>query len=565
MPTYDGFICPRIDRTDSINHCAAVLSAFEVDYWPIHESLADEPIVQSGYVDNTPVTHAGTILQGDVVHSFRDDYYYRIHLLPTDLDMGNASADQLFTVEVWNAYFTGQLLDDIIETDTDGLELTEPAAFPTTFAPLESRLYQLRFLGDNTPQVDATYDFSFPAETPRLSVTGSQVRAWAFRPNWIEPVIERLEWKTDVLEHYDGTEQRIGGRSGPRRIFEFRVTARMEDRERLAALIWGWQANPFALPMWQEPRALTASALVGDTVVFLDTTEREFHDGGLAVILADSGTSELVEIDTLLADDRMTLADELKNNWPAGTAIYPARIALLTDAQAVHAHNSVVEDGRFQFQVLDPGTVTPDSGPISYRNYPVLVLGQNWREGSDVEFTRKLATLDSGFTAPYRDDESGRPARVQTYRWTFRGRSAIDDYLAWLYDRDGRRVPIWADTGERDLTLTTPIGGSDLSIRVVNIGYTRNIYQQIGRRDIVIRLKDGTRFFRHITGSIELSATEEQLSIGSDLGQAVALEDVTMISWLEFVRLDGDAVEIAWHTPEVIESVFGLRGLADDV
>ena len=40
-------------------------------------------------------------------------------------------------------------------------------------------------------------------------------------PNWIRPVVERLEWLTDVIEGYDATEERTPLRTLPRRSLEY--------------------------------------------------------------------------------------------------------------------------------------------------------------------------------------------------------------------------------------------------------------------------------------------------------------------------------------------------------
>ena len=153
---------------------------------------------------------------------------------------------------------------------------------------------------------------------------------------------------------------------------------------------------------------------------------------------------------------------------------------------------------------------------------------------------------------------------MQSYQWTLHSRPFIATLQSFFYTLEGRRRPIWMCTDESDLVLTDPIGGADLTIKIEHIGYTTHLVYDIGRRDICIRLHDGTRFYRRITGSAELSATQEQLSIDAELGQAIALADVRMISWVELSRQEADSAEIAWRSSELVESLFTMRGLNHD-
>ena len=93
--------------------------------------------------DEAPVDVASRAAAGVRQGSFFDDWYNRIHLAPTALDVGNLVSAQTHQIEVWNAYRTPQQLAAITAQGNDGLTLTGPAAPPTTYAPLEARIYTL--------------------------------------------------------------------------------------------------------------------------------------------------------------------------------------------------------------------------------------------------------------------------------------------------------------------------------------------------------------------------------------------------------------------------------------
>ena len=97
-----------------------------------------------------------------------------------------------------------------------------------------------------------------------------------------------------------------------------------------------------------------------------------------------------------------------------------------------------------------------------------------------------------------------------------------------------------------------------------NLSGQRNA-EDIGRRDIEIRLKDGTIFRRRIDSSSPLDTQSERIGITTALGQQVEPEDVEQIQYLMFMRLNSDNIEILWETPTIARATFSGRVLTDDV
>lgn len=568
MTTISGFVQPvDASAVTSDNHLAAVIDEISPWSWPpVVGWNNDIPANNGAETNNLPISEQGTLESGGVVEgSFFFDWYNTIHIVPWLIELGNLLSEQQSDVEVWNAYLTGQLLSAVTPTDTDGLNLTQPEAAPTTFQALESRIYQLSVSTVGPSSIDASYLFDFPADDPVLLVTGTRVIVWPFRPNWKQPVTERLEWLTDVLEADDGTEQCIQLRSAPRRFFEYLLTASQADKRRLETLLWDWHARVFALPVWTDPGRLSAPVSAGDTVLSIPTDNLDYHDGGLAVLISDTATYEALEIQTV-ASGSITLVRPLLNNWPAGTRIFPARTARLADSQELDLYTATLENALVKFTLQDNTAVAAaEFNASQYRGLPVLETRPNWREDISKAYRRKLQVFDNTTGVQSVDDLSGRPVTVQDYLWTRKGKDDIQALRKWLHARAGKLTPIWVSTYQADLVLTDDVQATDTHIKVQNTGYSKFIKQAIGRRDVCIRLTDGSRFYRRITASIEVDDQVEQLSIDSQLGQLVKTGDIRMISWLQLCRVESDAVELQWHTPEAAECRHYFRGKNDDV
>lgn len=551
----------------SSNRIAEVLDELGEMVWPPVPSRPSSGGLSSlSYLeeDKLLVEQSENSFSGAVVaNTLFQDVYETIHMLPSEIDLGNMLSSQERTVEVWNAYLTSQLLSSITTVGDDGLTLTEPQAAPTTFTPLESRVYTLNISTIGPSVINADYAFNFPNDAAKLNVTGRRVLAFPFPPNFSQALIEHLSWKTDVLSHYDGSEQRIKQRQVARMGYEYRLTALGINAQRLKAILWGWQARVFAVPVWTDEGVLQSSVNVDDLVLNINTDDLDYHAGGFVVLLSDTYTLEVVEIESLTATT-ITLASGLGSAWSAGTKVYPARLArIASDLEFKNTLQGV--DGVVSFDVVDSTNAPAVDFSLTYRGLPVLDRVPNKADGVSTAFKRDMEILDNMTGVVTYDDRSDFANTLQDYHWIEKGRANITLLKQWLYARAGRLTPFWVSSWTNDIELARIVADSDLVIDITYIGYASHLSQGVGRRDIKIELNDGTVFYRRITGSVDNGDQTETLSIDAALGQTVSPVDISIISFMQLHRLDSDTIEIAWRQTDLAECSHLVRGLNYDI
>ncbi|WP_290906566.1 hypothetical protein, partial [Aquabacterium sp.] len=489
------------------------------------------------------------------------DWYDRIHLIPGVLALGNLVQAQQRTIEVWNAWFVPQRLVSVAGVGTDGLTLTEPVAAPTTFGGLESRLYTLSISLVGPPTIDAGYTFSFVGlapQAPVLRVTGARVIGFCFQPNWRTPLVERLVWLTDVIRRRNGSEQRVQLRSIPRREFEYLVTLTDTSAARLDAVVWGWQARVFAVPVWTDPTVLAAALPAGSTSVPVTTALRDYAAGALAALVQDDYDHEIVEV-LSVAGGSITLARPTTQDWPAGTHLYPARLARMGAQVRINRPTAAVIEASISLQVepLQPLAGITGPAPATYRGADAYLTAPNRVDALDDDITRALEIIDSQ-TGPWAvDDPEGRPDIVRSYAWLLADRAAISAHKAWLMARAGRLSASWVPTFSRDMELLEQAGGTSTVLIIRDIYYRNQYALADGRRDIAVRLPSGTWALRRIVAADQVVDGQERIQIDSALG--VTVDPGVWICLLGLHRLDGDRVELAWHSPEVVAATANLR------
>lgn len=554
-----GYLTPTVDFVKS----GQVALATDRNLPPWTAYMTSAPL-SGTRTDTQPVSETPEAKTGSDQPMFgMADWYNRIHFTERVTSLGTITSQQNITLTVWNAWLVQRTLNSVTGVGDDGITLTQPGTPPLQYLPLAEKNYTFAVSAEGPAVISASYTFDFDVVDMGYQIGGIRIIPWVWRPDWARGMSERLEWSTDVLTAYDGTEQRVKLQEYPRRTFEFAFMAEGSQRRRLEAALYGWGARSWALPVWPDGEALTVALAPDDMEVMCSTATRDYHVGGLVIVLADDGSHETAEVESVQAD-RVVLARPIISAWPVGTMVYPARIARLPDTQSISRFTGSVSYGPVRFECEDVSEWTPATG-TTYRGVPVMTDKPNWVDDIGLDFVRKLSALDFGSGKRAYADESGMPEIVQTHRWLLDGRTELANFRAWLYARAGKFAAVWVPTWADDLIVTAPVGASAVNIDVEHTHYVRHMAQAMHRRDIRIQLASGAVHYRRITASVDVNATTERLTIDSAIGTALQPGDIVQVSFMAICRLDSDGVEISYFTGDIADATHAVRAVRYDV
>lgn len=503
-------------------------------------------------------------LAGARVPSFGADFFERVHYSFVAADLGNVIGLQTLTLSVWNAFRRAETLNSITAAGDDGITLTGGPTLPFAFPALRETLYTITVDAEGPATVDASYTFDWQTTDATVSIVGTRITAWTYAPDWSRGLVERLEWRTDVLTAYSGREQRRALRLAPRGGWEFEFFAQGQARRYAEATAWGWGARAWALPVWPDGQALADALGAGAGEIPLDTVTRDYSAGGLAMILRDELRFEVVQVDAVEAS-RLVLRRPTIASWPAGAVVYPARRARLRDAVSLDRWDGDAAGARVAFELVEPVDRTASAGAATYRGMPVLERRPQWSGGFGLELRRKLAEIDNLIGVRAYEDESGLPVPMQRQRWAALSRADLEAMRRLLYALRGRAEAAWVPTWAADLVPVATIDASATAIDVEWTAYERQIALATGRRDIRIELTDGSVFYRRIGSVEQVSATVERLTIDTSLGRIITPAEVALVSYLMLARLESDAVEIAYWRGDVADLALVWRGFQHDI
>lgn len=544
-------------------------SAVHPDSWPeltpADSELSAAAIVPGGGAEIGSNDYTVYPLEaGSIGLLFGNDFYHRLHVLPRAIDFGNLVGIQQQVLHIWNAWLFDRRVEGIALANGDSLSVGGDVA-PFNIAPLESVVYTVNADSDGPAVVDAVLSIDLDrGELLAVQITGRRVIAWTWRAGWGNPVVERLEWRTDVIESYDGDEQRRALRLYPRRTIEFDILGQGGDRRRLESALWAWGSRTWCVPLWMDGTTLATPAQAGDTLIHCATTYREFQPGAFVMLCGDA--ADAVDIGEVVGatDSTVALLRPLIRSWPIGTRVYPARAGRLQVPPALDRFTGDALSCRVVVDLFDPQQWSAEVG-ATYRGLPVIELTPNWIRQPLASCERRTARFDGGVGLQYFDEEAAGASAEQTMMYSLPGRAMIDVWRRILHALKGRCSSVWVRTHASDMKIVaTTVAASPVFV-IESMGMARFLQAAVGRRDIRIEMADGTVLYRRITAFAELDAQSEQITVDAAPGIDVTPDGVRSVSFLTLARLNADAVELAWWTGDMVESSVTFKGVLNDV
>lgn len=491
---------------------------------------------------------------GEIQKFFVNDFYYRIHIEPVALDLGNILSVQTRDISVWNANFTSSQLNSVSIPNETGISFSQPVSAPYTLNALEELKYQVSVAVDGAPSFDVVATWTIDSKTYSVEVKGNRVIVWPFSPNWTNPLNENLEWRTGILTAFDGTEQRYQIRSKPRRKISYDVLIQSDNASQLRNLMLGWQNRQYALPNWMDKSRLTAIASIDSYGVPVDTTNRGFAVGKLGIIIKDTLNYEVFEIESI-TDSKITTVKPLQNTWGKRIPVYPINLAMLSSQSPVSLQTGRVATATLDWSlppVNDEPNIPNVAATDTVNGVEIVYRKPNWITPVQYETDFGYDILDANTGAIDQIQTVKWPQVIHRAQWLLKNKSDISDFKAFLGRLKGRFAPVLMPTWLFDFTLESATSKTSTSIKVKTTGFSQMGDPGGLQKAVLIRMKDKSMIVKNITGASESpDKTYEVISFDSSIGTDLTLTNVAMISLVYLFRMTSDGVTLNYQTDSV--------------
>lgn len=545
MTAYDGYLFPlpglyQQDLTGSLDDGIEPPGAVTL-------ATLDEVAVITGTVGARASTPRQSHALGGHIHPAWDGLLFgHILIIPDRLDLGNILSNQTRTLEIANLYTTEREWLSAI-TDVVGLTFNNLPAFGSPPSPyllpsFGSFLLQVGIAADGPASIDGTITLDFDVGPQDVPVTGQRVVLWPFQP--MPEIVETLQWRTDVLEAYDGTEQRMSLRTVPRQVLRMNFIKFDAIERRARGLLFDWLARVFALPLWFEARRTTAPASIGATTISVDTASGDFRVGGLVFIYASDEAYEALEVEAINASD-IEVASELTRAYPAGTLVMPATTCFAKTVPATPRLPGGGSAYAMEFTSIEGGDLSSTAGSSTYDGKVILDDGNLVDAGASDAWDRPVIVLDNDSGRVYQTSRTDRSRFRTRKQWDSPTLSETWRIRQLLHALAGSRVSFWLPSFRADLQLTDTIGPAGTTFRVEECGYSTFIQSRTPFADVRLVLVDGTAIVRRVTGAV-VDGAEEVLTVSAafDPLAPITVAQVERIELVNLCRIADDAAEI---------------------
>lgn len=495
------------------------------------------------------------VLQGKYSPGMSQELLDHIVVWPGNLDLGLILSARFFTIDVWSTYKYDQTMSNWSIVGLNNLTVSNPDNYPVRYSQWQARTYLVSVESAGSAQLNGSITFNFvgiPAGST-VSIYGSRLTLFSFEPNWRNPVVENLEWLTDVLSSYNEKEQRIRLRHDPRRSMKYLYTFETQNKVNyVEGLMWGWQARVFAVPIWTDWQPIGVDLPPGTTTIPVNTVRRDFQSDKMALLWKNNRDWEVVDVDTV-STGSITIKTATSKAFKAIDRIIPLRLGRVSNNIEFSRPNSQVAEATitFSFEIGDAvgSNRLGTSVWLQHQGLDVLTLSPNTVDDQDDTFYRAFDSVDSSIGSWFVNTHANAPTVSRPYSWLLRTRDEIANVLAFLEVRKGKLTPFYIPTWSVDLELVQEVSASDPNIVVKNIGYTRYISTHNNRSKLIFFKRDGSSpIIKNILGSSETSDAVETLTLDTSFGAIIRPADILGISFLTYVRMDTDLFELIWLT-----------------
>jgi hypothetical protein len=392
----------------------------------------------------------------------------------------------------------------------------------------------------------------------------AQRGVFAFRHDWSEALVERLEWQTSLVRLASGNESRQARRRVPRRLLTYRVgNGRQSD-----ALLADWLADHLGQrALWPLPQyAVHVTDAAERGAWALDVTDTDwsaFGSSSVALRLNNDGLQGWGEEEkwvlicaadgwqvaqlTDIESEALWLAEPLARTVAAGTAVMPLVSGIAVDPAALTQWVPGVVGGSATASIMPAETPDVDVADDPWLDEIPVWPDGNWRDDPTANVEGVITRQDFSAADPWvrRDD----PWPVTTYQRRYLAGSAeeIEIWRARLWRTQGRLEAFWLPDGLAPVLRVIADGDPDDGfIRVSGDDLSAFWHRPAA---CVITQPDGLQ-------QLALTATCHfdrggVLVLRSGLDEIVPLGSRVMR--LARCRLDHDAIDLYWHSTTLVE------------
>lgn len=485
-------------------------------------------------------------MMNTVSKNFGTFFFDNAFLTPAVIDAGVVNPSDTFGFELWHSFTTDKLLTGVNETGANGLVLDGITA--GVLPGFESLEYQV-FLSQSRGGIityEAAFDFGSGGVFHfRLSASMATIIAdgidWSTQPSMT------IQYLTEVIESFDGAEQRIALRDQPRVSLTYQYL--LDDSALTEFEIkYGNFGGQLLVPMWAHASELVQDVLAGDRTLYVDS-DNGYISSSDTLMIADGVNTEFVGVESV-ALGAVVLDVLAQKNFKVGARLVPVRAGHGADETSATIQIDSMANHQITFD-LDEATFAKPIPMDTFERYKgkhVIPFRPDRSNDITVQYQRLREHFDPTIGARSIYERTPGVVRIFSHGFRFFSEGDRQRFEDFAELQNGAQGEFWMQSAAVAMEIAEDIYDETFKLKIKPVGYSRLGNSKSFPPAITISLYNGTTLKRSLVsaskvGEFEVLTLDEPLS-------DIKVEDVESIKPLYLCRFDSDDFRYIFHTTQ---------------
>lgn len=561
MALIQGQLHPDITSLGDRTSVSGSVTDFGYPYKLAHDYL-DNNDFWFGAKTYHPQTTDPLVKTGQLSMDFFTDFYSRIYIIPSPLNLGDVISDDSGDVILWNANIYNETISAVttsgITSDTNFDSSLFTMTTPNNFVPLQWKTYTWNVERGGDDRIAIVIEIATTRGNFEMDIIGR--RGMFFSASPLVDFIHKYSFKTRVTESFNG-EQRSSLATIPQETFEYKSSVATLDRYNFQANLQDGARLTVSIPMWED-YLLQGDVAVNTTYINnfdADFLGRPFYVGGIAVLWQDEVTYNIVKIKEIAADGTR-LDFERPTEVPLTNAfLMPVRVGVLVDPAKIKT------DG-LNHHIVEVAISSIERQPDFARAVVVetfedkhVLISPNFQKANTEQFGVDYSTFEGiGGDRSVALDRGYRTFKSK-YVWKCFDYASLNELREFIFATKGKWKSFWLPRFGNDLFVANPALEDQTFIEFELSQYTTDSSNLIGQVFMIHR-KNGTREYYRIT-NVEPQESVLRVSISTPLPTSLSQSDIFHLCIMDLVRLGSDKITVKIKDIEEVSCSLSVVGV----
>ncbi|WP_054889834.1 hypothetical protein [Pseudomonas sp. NBRC 111129] len=492
-----------------------------------------------------------------IAKSFGTYFFDNVFLTPAEIDAGVVVPGAEYSFEIWHSFTTPRQLAGITQAGSYGIELIGVTS--GALASFESFDYKIS-LSQANGLIDYTADFDFgTGSSHRFSLTGSMALVMPERIDWSTQPEMSIQYLTEVIESFDGTEQRIALRDTPRTSLNY-MYSMTDEQQYLFDNKLATSTGNMLIPLWPLQCRLSRGISAGDARINLTEVSAHLASSG-AILVSECDRHEILSVESV-AGLEVTPTTLAKNDFSESAIVVPLRIAYPSDEsnstsllRNFDQHTITYDLDETQIQKPTP---VDDFERLNSR--PIFPFRPDRSKDVTTRYNRLRETLDPLIGARSIYDRARGTVKILGQTFTFfseQERQRFEDFAELM---NGAQGEFYIEGPGQAFELSEDIVVPTYKFKIKSSGYTNFANSNSFAPIVAIKLYNGTTAYKTILNATSNPDGTETITT-KELTNNLKTIDIEAVIPLYLARFDSDEFRYIFDTDEVSTITKNIRQL----